>query len=117
MSKENVPLIQTGQLNPGEKKIVFVKGKELGVFNVRGEFFVVQNICPHMGAPLCKGTICDKIHAEKPGLYIVEQSPILRCPWHSWEFDLRTGKSLVDDKLKARVYEVILKDGYIYCRI
>ena len=41
-------------LKPGEKKLVSVKGREIGVFNVNGEFFALANRCPHEGGPMCE---------------------------------------------------------------
>ena len=46
-----------GDIKPGEKKLVTVKGREIGVFNVGGEYYALANRCPHAGGPMCEGMI------------------------------------------------------------
>ena len=36
-------------------KLVTIEGREIGVFNVHGEFYALRNRCPHQGGALCKG--------------------------------------------------------------
>ncbi len=85
----------------------FGKEIEVGVFNVGGSFFAYRNVCPHAGAPVCEGKICGTTAPSKVGEYILErEGEIVRCPWHGWEFDLLTGKHLVDEKMKLRPYTV-----------
>lgn len=96
-------------IKPGERKIVTLDGRSIGVFNVDGEFFALLNQCPHAGAPLCEhGTVFGSASAEKPGdtiEYVRNRS--IRCPWHQWEFDLRTGQSWYDPaNARVRKYEV-----------
>ena len=40
------------EIKPGEKKLVTVKGREIGVFTVGGAFFALANRCPHAGGPM-----------------------------------------------------------------
>jgi 3-phenylpropionate/trans-cinnamate dioxygenase ferredoxin subunit len=51
--------------------------------------------------------------ASEPGRVEFERDgEILRCPWHGWEFDLRTGRSVVDpDGVRVRSYDVVVDDG------
>ncbi len=53
-----------GEIAPGTCKIVTVKGREIGVFNVDDAFYALINRCPHEGAPLCKGAIMSRFEAE-----------------------------------------------------
>jgi nitrite reductase/ring-hydroxylating ferredoxin subunit len=39
---------------------------------------------------------------------------VLACPWHQWEFDLKTGRALFDPSVRARTYPVVVEDGNIY---
>lgn len=93
---------------PGGRLIVEVAGRSIGVFNVGGEFLAVRNRCPHQGGPLCEGVQVGALRSDGPGHYAYDRSnEIIRCPWHAWEFDLRTGASWFDPARKrVRAYEV-----------
>ncbi len=98
---------------PGSRKLVSVKGRPIAVFNIDGEFFGVLNRCPHQGGPLAEGALCGLIEADRPGRYRYSRAgEILRCPWHGWEFDLRTGQSWCEpDRLSVRSYPVEVAPG------
>jgi nitrite reductase/ring-hydroxylating ferredoxin subunit len=98
---------------PGSRKLVNVKGRPIVVFNVAGEYFGLLNRCPHQGGNLCEGKLTGLLEAAEPGQYrYSRQGEILRCPWHGWEFDVRTGQSYCEpDKIKARKFDVSLTEG------
>jgi nitrite reductase/ring-hydroxylating ferredoxin subunit len=98
---------------PGKRKLVKVKGREIGIFNVDGEYFAVGNRCPHEGASLCKGRLVGLVESSEPGSYqFSRRGELLRCPWHGWEFDLRTGKSWCEpDRTKVRSFELKVESG------
>ena len=102
-----------GEIPPGGRKLVTVRGREIGVFNVDGEFYALVNRCPHQGAALCTGTVVSRLEAPLPGEYRLSQpGTMLRCPWHCWEFDIRTGQSWCDpNDIKARTYAVTVEPG------
>jgi len=102
------PICRVSELPPGERKIVDVDGKSIGVFNVHGSFYALRNICPHQFAPLCQGKITGTLLPSKVGEYsYAREGEIIRCPWHGWEFDITTGKSVFNPhKVKARRYDV-----------
>ena len=97
----------------GCKKFVSLNGRDVGVFNVNGEFFALLNKCPHAGASLCMGRIIGLAQADEPGQYrLTRKGEMLRCPWHGWEFDIRTGQSYCDPKrFRARAYPVNVEPG------
>lgn len=101
------------ELPPGSRKLVEVVGRSIGVFNVGGEFFALRNSCPHQGGPLCVGHLTGFVTATAPGVYdYSREGEILRCPWHGWEFDVRTGRSWFDPaKVRVRRYEVAVVDA------
>ena len=96
------------ELPPGERKIVEVEGRSIGVFNVNGKLHALRNVCPHQGAPLCLGSVQGTSAPSAPGEYTWERSgEILRCPWHGWEFDITTGRSVFNPhRMRVRSYEV-----------
>ncbi len=102
-----------GELPPGSRKLVTVKGRAIAVFNVEGELFALMNSCPHRGGSLCEGKLTGLIESSEPGQYRYSRpSEILRCPWHGWEFDIRTGKSwCAPDKVRTRTYGVAVEAG------
>ncbi|MFO0912767.1 MAG: Rieske 2Fe-2S domain-containing protein [Pirellulales bacterium] len=65
----------------------------VALYNVDGQFFALDGICPHQGGPLGKG----RLHGC-----------IVTCPWHGWQFDVRNGQSqiaasIVQPQLAVRV--------------
>jgi len=80
---------------PGTAKLVAVDGKEIALFNVDGTFYALDNECPHRGGPLGEGDL---------------EGCIVTCPWHAWQYDVRTGESITDD-LKVARYDVKVEGG------
>ncbi len=101
-------LAPTSDVLPGERKLFIVKGRPIAVFNLGGEYFGLFNRCPHQGGSLCDGIITGLVKSDQPGRYTYErEGEILRCPWHGWEFDIRTGKSQCDaERIKTRAFPV-----------
>jgi nitrite reductase (NADH) small subunit len=102
---------KVAELPPGERKIVEAEGRSIGVFNVGGNFYGLKNSCPHQAAPLCLGSIKGMNMPSKPGEYTwAREGEILRCPWHGWEFDITTGRSVFNPhKTRVRSYEVTVE--------
>ena len=101
------------EIPPGERKLVTVAGREIGIFNIRGEFYALRNRCPHQGGALCKGRVSGFVTASVPGEYeYTRKGEILRCPWHGWEYDIKTGQSWVDPaSVRVRSYDVEITPG------
>jgi 3-phenylpropionate/trans-cinnamate dioxygenase ferredoxin subunit len=99
---------RANEIPPGARKIVEVGGRSIGVFNVEGRFYALRNSCPHQGAPLCLGSIQGTYEESSPGEYLWgREGRILRCPWHGWEFDLTTGRSVFNPhRTRVRSYRV-----------
>lgn len=101
------------EIPPGARKIVEVAGQSVGIFNVDGEFFALRNRCPHQSGPLCEGKLWGILEAPLPGEFeYTPQREILACPWHGWEFHVRTGQSWCEPaRLRARRYELSIEEG------
>ena len=101
------------ELPPGGRKLVRVKGRDVALFNIKGELFAVLDRCPHAGASLVHGQLTGLMCSSAPGTYeLVREGEILRCPWHRWEFDLRTGKSCAEpNRLGLKTYEVAITEA------
>ena len=82
--------------DPG-RKLIESSGIEVGVFKLGNEFFAYENICPHLGGPACQGKIIAKVEEmvaddrTSKGLKFSETKINMVCPWHGFEFDIRTG--------------------------
>ncbi len=102
-----------GEIPPGTRKLISVKGREIVIFNVAGEYFALLNRCPHEGAPLDKAACIARLTSDEPGVYQRSRvGEMLRCPWHGWEFDMRNGQSWFDPKrVKIRSYPVAIESG------
>jgi nitrite reductase/ring-hydroxylating ferredoxin subunit len=101
------------EIPPGTRKIVEIAGRSIGVFNVNGEYFALLNRCPHQAGPLCKGNAHGFLRSGAVGEYDYSRpGEILRCPWHGWEFDIRTGQSWFDPRgVRVRRYDVSVEPG------
>jgi nitrite reductase/ring-hydroxylating ferredoxin subunit len=101
------------EIPPGSRKIVEVAGRSIGVFNVDGTFHALRNRCPHQGGPLCEGFLMSSLRSRGPGHY--DHRPgetLVRCPWHGWEFVLRTGQSWFDpERTRVRSYRVSVENA------
>ena len=95
---ETIIVGRIDDLRPGAcVRLELPDGNELAVWNVDGEYYAIENFCPHKGAPLSEGSLCG---------HIVE------CGWHGWQFDVRNGECLTVRE-KIRTYAVRLEDGSV----
>jgi len=101
------------ELDIGKSKLVKVAGRDIALFNVKGEFFAIANRCPHEGADLCRGQLVGLAESDEPGKYrMTRHGELVRCPWHGWEFDIRTGKSWCDPaRTRVKSFDVTVANG------
>lgn len=98
------------ELAVGQRKIITVNGREIGIFNVDGTYYALRNRCPHRGAPLCRGrTSSLAISTEVGQVERIRHGEILKCPWHLWDFDLTTGQAIHDPQQRVRAYQVVVE--------
>ena len=101
----------------GERKIIDVAGRSIGIFNIAGKYVAFLNYCPHEKAPVCLGQVRGTTLFSQPGEYEWgHQGSILACPWHGWEFNLLTGECLVDRR-KLHQFTVEVQNGLIFVQI
>jgi 3-phenylpropionate/trans-cinnamate dioxygenase ferredoxin subunit len=102
---------RVSEVAPGGRRVVEAEGRSIGVFNVAGSFYALRNSCPHQAAPLCLGAIKGMTMPSKPGEYIwARDGEILRCPWHGWEFDILTGRSIFNPhRTRVKAYDVTVE--------
>jgi len=81
---------------PGAGRIVRAGERELALFNVDGEFYATQGQCLHLKGPLGDGEL---------------EGPVVTCPWHGWQYDVRTGENEFDGALQLETFEVVVENG------
>ena len=91
-----VVVAPVGSFPDGERRIVEVGGRSIGVFRVGESFYGIRNRCPHQGGPLCLGHLLGDAVADAPGKARISADPLrIACPWHGWEYDLDSGQSFM----------------------
>jgi nitrite reductase (NADH) small subunit len=101
-------IAQISDLPPGSRKIVTIDGREIGVFNINGNIYALRNLCPHRSGPLCKGRLRPLVVAtDLVHLGYEREGEILKCPWHQWEFDIKTGQALYDETLRVKTFAAV----------
>jgi nitrite reductase/ring-hydroxylating ferredoxin subunit len=88
------------------------------VVRVGDRFCALVDRCPHQGASLAAGRVTGTTLPGAVGEHRWgRQGEILKCPWHGWEFDLLTGRSLCDPPgARVRVLDVQVRDGLVWVR-
>ena len=95
-------VMKCDDLEIGKSAIIEVGDKEIALFNYKGDFYAIDNTCPHRGAPLGEGRI---------------EEGILICPNHEWRFELKSGWCPQNPELSTEVYPIKVHDEKIYIRL
>lgn len=97
-----VKVASLSDLPPGSSRCVEAGGKEIAIHNVEGRIYACSNICPHQGGPMADGIL--------DGTSIV-------CPWHAWAFDLESGCSPVNPRIRIDLFAVKIENGEIFVNV
>lgn len=117
---DRIEVCAVEELGPGERTIVEDGEVSIGVFNVEGEYYAVLNSCQHQYGPVCEGQLMPEIEAEQgeQGRHVEERLSeshhVLRCPWHGWTYDVRTGDHTGDRDIALPTFDVVAEDGTLY---
>ena len=101
MARE-VAVATVDEIALGERKLAFVDGRSIVLFNVAGTIHAIDNSCPHNGASLANGQL---------------EGCVLRCPAHGLRFDLRTGCMPGAGGLSLKTFPVRTVDGKLVVRL
>ena len=93
-----VSVMDAASLPPGQGRTVHVRGREFAVFNRNGEFFALENACPHKAGPLGAGLL---------------KEDRLFCPLHGWEFEVTTGACVTRPDRPVKSYRTQVQDGQV----
>ena len=101
-------------LPPGGVVLADVGPYGVAVYNVNGEFHALNNRCPHMGAPMCRGRISGMATENPDGTWgWTREGEIVECPWHGWKFAIADGRSLTKPVQRIRRFVVRVIDDRV----
>jgi nitrite reductase (NADH) small subunit len=108
-----------GDFPEASVKIVLVNRREIGLVHWHGQLYALRNLCPHQLGPLCRGLLRPRLMSAggAEGLRVDEDMPVLACPWHGWEFEVKTGMSLAGHPYRVGTYPVKVEDGRVKIRL
>lgn len=93
-----VSVAEAASIPSGHGRTVHLNGHDFAVWNVDGEFFCIDDECPHRGGPLGAGVLKDVT---------------VFCPLHGWGFDVRTGICDTRPDRPAKTYRTRVVDGWV----
>jgi nitrite reductase/ring-hydroxylating ferredoxin subunit len=104
---------------PGDRGLVVeVDGRRVGLFRVADEVHAILSVCPHQGGPVGGGGLFPSTRAKVENGRLVEwldhAAPVVCCPWHGWEFDVRTGICTADPSRRVVRFPVEVRAGEIF---
>jgi len=111
---------KASEFKDGDRRIVFMRNTEVGVFREAGQYYAYSNYCVHQGGPACEGLTIHKVEEKilpdktSRGLYFSDNELHFVCPWHGYEYDMKTGECTADRKLRLKKYDVVTKGDDIY---
>ncbi len=82
---------KVSEIPVGKARVVVVLGHPVAIFHLEGGFYAVSNVCLHRGGPVGEGTL---------------DGPVVTCPLHGWEYDVRTGENVANPMARLRTYSV-----------
>ena len=93
------------ELPPGEVKIVRAGELAIGVYNLNGEYYAIEDRCSHDDGPLAEGD------------FDVEEAVAI-CPRHGARFDIKTGRALsLPAYQPVEAFEVLVEGGLVKVRV
>lgn len=96
---EKIKVAKTTDIAEGTSKVVDAGGKQVAVFNIGGKFYAIANECAHQGGPLGDGFL---------------SGACVTCPWHAWEYDLKTGKCETMPGANVETFEVKVEGDEVF---
>ena len=113
---EEYTVARVEELPEGSHMVVRAGRRELGIFNIRGVYHAIPNLCPHQRGPLCDGGVSGTVdfgpHTDWRLAWIWE-GEVVTCPWHALEFHVPSGRCVALADIRLRKFEVRVADGEI----
>lgn len=97
-----IKVCKLSELPANSQKIVQCGAHKVALFHFNNEITAIANACLHKAGPLGLGQVTQKYE----GMYVT-------CPWHGWEYNIKTGSAPPGFKDQQAVYEVKIEGGDI----
>jgi nitrite reductase (NADH) small subunit len=97
-----VRVVGTGEIAPGEGRVVEAAGRTLAVFNVDGTYYAIDNTCSHRGGPLGDGDL---------------DGTVVTCPWHAWRWDVTSGANVNNPAVRVACFPARVQDGAVFVHV
>jgi len=101
----------------GTHRVVRAGKRELGLFNIRGEYHAIPNLCPHQRGPLSEGEVSGTLdYGPHTGwrLAWIWEDEVVTCPWHGLEFHVPSGRCVALPEVRLRTFEVRVESGRLF---
>lgn len=104
----------------GDRRLLLCGDAEIAVFRLDGEFYAWHNVCAHRGGPVCQGVIMKRViepvadNGTVRTLEYHETDTHVVCPWHGYEYNIKTGRHPGHAALRLRRAAVTVHDGEVY---
>jgi nitrite reductase/ring-hydroxylating ferredoxin subunit len=111
---------EAASFKPRDRRVVVANGREIGVFRLGAKFYAWENRCAHAGGPVCQGKIMKRVeerigeHGRSLGFRFSRTQVNIVCPWHGYEYDIRTGCHQGNPEVRLTPVKVKLKGGVVY---
>lgn len=92
-------VLKKDEIPAGMIRELQIDGKVIALANVDGKFYAIDNVCLHRGGPLAEGEL---------------RGQAVTCPWHGWEYDVTTGKAIMNPAVGVQTYPVEVRGDDIY---
>ena len=108
----------TNEMNESGRVVTEIRGRQIAVFDVDGEYHALSNFCPHQGGPVCEGVVAGNIDVDEGGKLVYENDrKTVACPWHGWQFEIETGRHVAESGYRVPTYDVVVEGGDIYVKM
>jgi nitrite reductase (NADH) small subunit len=120
MLMRSYPIGKVDEFTEGGRKVVSCDGIEIGVFRIDGEFVAWYNQCSHRQGPVCQGRIYKRVvepvdsQQRTRMLQFDENETHIVCPWHGYEFNLKTGRHPGSEAQALRHAKLEIIDGEVH---
>src|SRR5256885_3134248 len=99
-------------------RLVTAGSLDVGVLRWQDRFFAIHNRCPHQKGPVCLGVVSGRLTGASPGtIELDDETPVVACPWHGWEFELKRGRALWDPGYAVKVMPVSVESGRVVVEV
>ncbi|QDU90052.1 Naphthalene 1,2-dioxygenase/salicylate 5-hydroxylase system, ferredoxin component [Pirellulimonas nuda] len=94
------------ELSPGQVIEVIVGTEVVALANVAGQIFAIDGVCAHQGGPLGRGVLSREADGCR-----------LTCPWHGWQYDPATGRQVLSQTIRQRVFPTRIAGDRIWVSV